>query len=362
MLDAGVSVNVRVANPVEPRPRPAIDEIHRMVRFPTFFWADPSDSDISTFGPPGATRDNTVFFKLGSAQNIFAISNPELEEDATLRYSPGGVPGPVEPQDGEYSLAPFLDLTFTLRDWLARDKPSSAAISLTGTPSRDTPIHEILTTLLQAYVDSNESLAKASSDDLFAPYVLDRYDLSLNVRIRADGSLAEKKEDEQFRLVIDATTKNGPPPVISVDLMPPDFLIGGSLFDAFFSAFLDPSGVQALASELHITPAESLRPFIADAKSTAVIFRIDRDEDHDDDVVVLSGNLRGTQTTLIIKASFRVNADKDPPSVRLLNDEIRILKISGDGEPTGEIPFRFVKYYLLLASGLRHWLAALGRW
>jgi len=361
MLDANVSLNVRIANTQEPRPRPAVENIHRRVRFPTFFWADPSASEITTFGPPGATRENTIFFKLGSGENIFAISNPELGKKATLRYSPERIPGPVEPQNGKYSLAPFLDLTATLRNWLLLDKPSSAAIELEGTPSKDTPVHEILTALLQAYVDSNDSLAKSPADDLFLPYVIDRYDFSLNVRLRADGSLAESKEEEQFRLILDASTKNGPPPVTSVDLLPPDFLIGGALFDAFFSALQPPGAVQALADALGINPG-FVRPFIADAKSTAIIFRIDRDEDEDEDVMVLSGELLGSPTTLIVRALFRVKAEKDPPTVELNEDSVEILRITGAGPPTGPIPFKFVSYYLLLASGLRHWLAALGQW
>ena len=361
MLDASVSLNVRIANTQEPRPRPAIEDIHRLVRFPTFFWVNPSDAEITTFGPPGATRGNTIFFKLGSGENIFAISNPELGKKATLRYSPQRIPGQVEPQDGKYSLAPFIDLTLTLRDWLLKDKPASAAIELVGAPSKDTPVHAILTALLQAYVDSNESLATAPSDDLFLPYVIDRFDFSLNVRLRADGSLAEKKEEEQFRLVLDASTKSGPPPVTSVDLLPPDFLISGALFDAFFSALQPPSAVQALADALGINPG-FVRPFIADAQSTAIIFRIDRDDDLDEDVMVLSGQLTGSPTTLIVKASFRVRAEKDPPTVELDEDTVEILKITGAGPPTGPIPFKFVSYYLLLASGLRHWFAALGQW
>src|SRR5215510_347620 len=169
MLDAGISLNVRIANMLEPRPKPVIEDIHRMVRFPTFFWTNPSDSEIKTFGPPDATRENTIFFKLGSGQNILAISNPELGKKATLRYSPERIPGPVETQNGKYSLVPFLDLTWTLRDWLTQEKPSSAAIRLLGAPSNDTPVHEILTALLQAYVDSSESLANSASDDLFLP-------------------------------------------------------------------------------------------------------------------------------------------------------------------------------------------------
>jgi hypothetical protein len=362
MLEANVSMGVRVANPIEPRPKPGIEDVQRMVRFPTFFWVDPSDSEVSVFGPPGSTKKNTVFFKLGPAgQNILAILNPESGKKAMLRYSPKAIAGQVEPQSGKYSLAPFLDLTWTIRDWLAQNKPASAAVKLDGVPSRDTPVHEILTALLQAYVDSSETLAKSFSNDLFVAYLIDSYKIALNLRLRADGSLAEKKEDEQFRLMVHATTTAGPPPVTSVDLGPPDFLIDGKLFDAFFSALRPPSAMQALAERLGIDPG-FLRPFVVDAKANAVIFRIKRAKDHDDDIMVLSGQLLGVETTLIIEASFLVKPEKDPPTVELDEGSIEILKITGGGPPVGQIPFGFVSYYLLLANGLRHWLASLEQW
>jgi hypothetical protein len=361
MLAASVSLNVRVANPLEPRPSPAIDDIRRRVRFPAFFWVNPSDDEIKTFGPPGATAANTVFFKLGSGRNVLAISNPETGKKATLRYSPGGVPGPVEPQNGKYSLAQFVDFTWTIRDWLARGKPSSTAIELTGPPSQDAPVRQILTALLQAYVDSSASLAASPANPLFVSYVIDGYDLSLNLRVREDGSLAEKKEEEAFRVIIAATTKPGPPPVVSVDLEPPDFLIDGKLFEAFFSAFTPPDPLRRLAKAAGTQPGP-MGLFLSRARSTATIFRIARRDDRDDDLLVLSGDL-GAPTTLVIKASFKVKTEKDPPSVELAGDDIEVLKIVGNAsDPSAKIPFDFVEYYLLLASSLRHWLDALGRW
>jgi hypothetical protein len=79
--------------------------------------------------------------------------------------------------------------------------------------------------------------------------------------------------------------------------------------------------------------------------------------------MILSGELAGSPTTLVIKALFVVKTEKDPPSVEVDEDSIEILKIVGNaGDPSAKIPFRFVNYYLLLASSLRHWLAVLGRW
>jgi hypothetical protein len=148
----------------------------------------------------------------------------------------------------------------------------------------------------------------------------------------------------------------------SVDLEPPDFLISGDLFDAFFSAFTAPDPLDDLAHAAGVNSG-FLRLFLARSKATASIFRIARREKFDDDLLILSGELTGSPTTLVIKASFSVNAEKDPPSVELKNEPIRVLKIVGDiNDPSAKIPFEFVEFYLLLASSLRHWLAALGRW
>ena len=362
MLAAGVSLTFRVANPLESRPRPAIEDVRRLVRFPSFFLANPTQEQLTRFAPPGATKENTVMFRLGSGKNTLAITNPELGKKATLRYSRGEVPGPVEPQDGKYSLAQFVDLASTIRDWLANDKPSSAATELTGPPSEDTAVHQILTALLQAYVDSSDGLASAIVKDPFIAYVIEGYELSLNLRVREDGSLAEKKEEEAFRVIVDAAVTPGPPPTISVDLEPPDFLISGNLFDAFFSALTPEGPVRALAKAAQVNPG-FMRLFIAGAKQTATIFRIERDGKRDVDLMILSGELTGSPTTLVIKASFMVKTEKDPPSVELDEDSVEILKIVGNAsDPTAQIPFRFVDYYLLLASSLRHWLIALGRW
>ena len=216
--------------------------------------------------------------------------------------------------------------------------------------------------MLQAYVDSSDGLASAVVKDPFIAYVIEGYKLSLNLRVRADGSLAEKKEEEAFRVIVEAAVTPGPPATISVDLEPPDFLISGDLFDAFFSALTPEGPVRALAKAAQVQPG-FMRLFIAGAKQTATIFRIERDGKRDVDLMILSGELTGSQTTLVVKASFKVKMEKDPPSVELDEDSVEILKIVGNAsDPTAQIPFRFVDYYLLLASSLRHWLIALGRW
>ena len=362
MLDATVSLAIRVASPIEPQPAPAIHEIQRRVTYPTFLLPDPTDAEIALFGPPGSTRDNTVFFKLGSSgENILAILNPELGKNAKLRYSPKGVPGAVEPKDGKYSLRPFLDLTSTIRDWLAQKKPTVTGTQMTGTPMQTTVVHEILTALLQAYVDSNQALKTPEMMDVFQQYLIGKYEFALKLRLKADGSLAEKKEEEQSQLMIDGSINSGTPPVASVVVEAPDFLVDGPLFDAFFSSLTPPSAVDAIAGELHLHP-NFVRPFLHSAKEGAAIFRSGHEDGRDQDILVLTGNLTGSPSVVIINAEFRVNVDRDPPKVELFVGSVRAVRFEGPDPGSEVIRFEFIKYYILLASSIHRWLGALRQW
>ena len=362
MLDARVSVSIRATSPIEQQRTPALDEIQRRVKYPTFFWTDPTDAEVTLFGPPGATRENAVFFKLGgSGENILGIMNPELGKRATLRYSPKRIPGAVEPSNGKYSLRPFLDLTLTIRDWLAQNKPTTTATQIGGTPMQTTVVHEILTAFLQAYVDSNKALKTPEMMEVFQEYLIGKYEFALKLRLTADGSLAEKKEEEQFQLVIDAGIGSATPPVVSVVVEAPDFLVDGPLFDAFFSSLTPPGAVQAIADELHLNPA-FVRRFLIAAKSGATIFRSGREDGRDRDIMVLSGDLTGSPSVVIINAEFKVDADRNPPRVELFENSVNTARFVGSDPGSAVIGFEFIEYYILLASSIRRWLGALRQW
>lgn len=362
MLDATISLSIRAASPIEQQPTPALHEIQRRVRYPAFLWTDPTDAEVTLFGPPGTTRENTVFFKLGSAgDNILGIMNPELGKRATLRYSPKRIPGAIEPSNGKYSLRPFLDLTWTIRDWLSNNKPSTTATLMVGTPMQTTVVHQILTALLQAYVDSNKALKTPEMMEVFQEYLIGKYEFALKLRLKADGSLAERKEEEQFQLVIDAGISSATPPVASVVVEAPDFLVDGPLFEAFFSSLTPPGAVQAIADELRLNPA-FVRPFLTAAKSGAAIFRSGREDGRDRDIMVLSGDLTGSPSVVIINAEFKVNADRDPPRVELIESSVNAERFVGSDPGSAVIDFEFIKYYLLLASSIRRWLGALREW
>lgn len=362
MLDATVSLSVRTTTPIEQQLTPALHEIQRRVMYPTFLWTNPTDAEIALFGPPGATLGNTVFFKLGSsAENILGIMNPELGKRATLRYSPKGVPGAVEPSNGKYSLRPFLDLTSTIRDWLSRNKPTTTATQLVGPPMQTTVVHEILNAFLQAYVDSNKALKTPEMMDVFQKYLIGKYQFALKLRLRADGSLAERKEEEQFQLVIDAGISSATPPIASVVVEAPDFLVDGPLFDAFFSSLTPVGPVQAIADALRLNPG-FVRPFLTAAKPGAAIFRSGRKGDRDRDIMVLSGDLAGSPSVVIINAEFTVDADRNPPRVELLESSVNAVRFIGPDPGSAVIGFEFIEYYLLLASSIRRWLGALREW
>jgi hypothetical protein len=197
--------------------------------------------------------------------------------------------------------------------------------------------------------------------EVFQEYLIGKYEFALKLRLKADGSLAEKKEEEQFQLVIDAGISSATPPVASVVVEAPDFLVDGPLFDAFFSSLTPPSAVEAIADELDLNPG-FVRPFLIAAKSGAAIFRSGRDDGRDRDILVLSGNLTGSPSVVIITAEFEVDADRNPPRVELLEDSVNAKRFDGLDPGSAVIGFEFIEYYILLASSIRRWLGALRQW
>jgi hypothetical protein len=367
MLDALVSLALRAASMVEPAPILTTNDIRRLIKVPSFLWMNVTENEVASFGPPETTRQNTVFFRIGEGgQDVLAIKNPEAGKKATLRYSPGGVPGQVEPKNGKYSLRPFMDLTRTLRDWLAQEKPAFLTLENIGPPADDTTVHRILTKLLQAYVDSSNALVPTdAADDTPLPlqqsYRIPSYDVTLKLRLKADGTLAQKEKEEQFQLAADVTLSADAIPSAMVTLGPPDFLVSGPLYDAFFSELQTPAAVEAIADAMHIN-AGFLRPFFASARPASAIFRVNRGPDNDRDILVLPGQLFGEPTTVIIEAEFRVNAKKEPPTVELQNAALQVITLKGGDPGSVQINFDYVEYFLLLARTIWFWVGALGQW
>ncbi|HEX7312731.1 MAG TPA: hypothetical protein VF297_02360 [Pyrinomonadaceae bacterium] len=362
MLEALVTLELHSAPVSEPTPVLSVEEITRLVTIPAFMWVDLTEADAAKFGPPGATPLNTVFFRLGAeGKDVFAVKSPETGKKATLLYSPGGVPGEVEPKGGKYSLRPFLEMVRTLRDWIAQEKPAFETYKGVGLPTEDTPVHEILTRLLQAYVVSHNSLKPdAAPPPLRQSYRIAGYGATLKMRLKADGTLAQKKEEEQFQLAVEMKLTTGETPTASVTLAPPDFLIAGPLYDAFFSELEAPAGYEAIARAGNI-PVSEVRKFLAAARPGSAIFRVSRGSDSDTDILVLTGGtLSGGPATLIVEAEFAVNVKDGPPTVRLKNRP-RVTKLEGDAA-SFKTDYDGAEYFLRLARGMWLWVQTLGRW
>lgn len=367
MLEAVVALALRAASEAEPAPVLTLGDIRRLIKVPAFLWVEVTEDEAASFGPPEATRLNTVFFRLGDGgRDVLAVKNPESGKKATLRYSPGGTQGRVEPVKGRYSLRPFLDMTLTLRDWLAQEKPAFLTLESAGPPADEATVHRILTTLLQAYVDSNNALAPTGVPDDTPPplrqsYRISSYDVTLKMRLKADGTLAQKEEEEAFQLAADVKLAEEPTRTAAVTLGPPDFLVSGPLYDAFFGELETPLAVEAIAGAMHIN-AGFLRPFFASARPASAIFRVNRGPDNDRDILVLPGQLFGEPTTVIVEAEFLVNAKKEPPSVELVNAAPRVVTLKGGDPGDSDVNYDYAEYFLLLARTIWLWVRALGEW
>ena len=78
--------------------------------------------------------------------------------------------------------------------------------------------------------------------------------------------------------------------------------------------------------------------------------------------MVLSGDLVGSPSVVIINAEFKVDADRTPPRVELMESSVNAERFVGSDPGSAVISFEFIEYYILLASSIRRWLGALREW
>jgi hypothetical protein len=367
IFDASVSFNVNTVSDLGPPELPvAIENLQVSFRLPSFLIAFPTREQLDKFGfGADSTSKNTVLLALGPAHSDFlAVMNPETGKKASVRYSPAGVPGPVEPKNGKYSLVWVLAFVRTLGTWVASDLQDSDARHVVLT-SDETSVAGVVYFLLKAFAQSNQALLQPDKAVLQLPeifqktYFVNQYQADIKLRLRPDGTLADADSPDTSQLTLNVRVRDSQPPAAEITAVPNELSISGPLRDAFVHALQFDVMRSTWASLLHVNQG-FVGPFFDSAAATAAVFRIARDKSVDIDVVVLTGELQGTLKTVVLTAQFRVNASHDPPKVSVLNEEsIEILAMApGDG---GNVVVGFdpVKFILTFLTNIRHWIGEL---
>lgn len=238
--------------------------------------------------------------------------------------------------DGQWPLRPFLELFRSLRAWLAEELPSGPEFPVRPfTPDEAQEGRQVLFDLLECWRQTQELLAQAEpftapatpptvADCLRTPFGITGFLGELELRVRADGTLAEANDNEttQVRLRAELVESEGHWQV-RLGVRPPDFLVAGQRFEALrhhFAATLAKKVYAELrAAQLPVFP-EEVPTFIRDGASEAMVLRTARQGDEDRELLVLQGVL------------------VDRPVVVLLEDWVRLTpqgpkQVKRDGSP-----------------------------
>ncbi|HZD30069.1 MAG TPA: hypothetical protein VE779_00255 [Candidatus Angelobacter sp.] len=367
IFDATVSFQVNSVSDLGPPDSPSkIDGLRVSFRLPSFLVAFPTRDQLDKFGFGAAsTQQNTSLLALGPEHSDYlAVMNPEKGKDASIRFSPAGVPGLVEPKNGKYSLAWVLSFVQTLSSWVASDLQGSAARHIVLT-SDETTVAGVIFYLLQAFVQSNQALLQPGDAVRQLPevfqktYCVNQYQADIKLRLRPDGTLADADVPDTSQLTLSIRVNDTRPPAAEITAVPNELSIAGPLRDAFLRALQFDVMRSTWARLLHVNQG-FVGPFFDSAAETAAIFRIARDKSLDTDVAVLTGELQGALKTVVLTAQFKVNAAADPPKVGLPDeDSIIMLAIApGDGGNVvvGYDPVKFVVNFL---TNLHRWMGDL---
>ncbi len=303
-LDATTSLSLLGAWGLEPLGPLEQKTFHRIVYFPVFLNANPSGDFANTFKPDGADASQTIFFRLGKdGTNILAVASPELGKKALLRYSPGGVPGMSS--KNKYPLQAFVDLSMTLRDWVAAGAKIGSPIQVAGPAPRPSASQQILTGFVEAYARCINAVRIDSSaiSPLDQRFRISDYSVQLEMALAADGSLAERSKDEKARLGVKLTIAGTDPTTVQAVSAMPNFIVSGQLYDEIF----DSLGRSMEAAKFGSVLGEDkvvVMAFADSARSRSAILKSGSANGSTKLLMVLSGEMKGFPKLVIASATY----------------------------------------------------------
>lgn len=379
VLDTNISFRVAAVSRFEqPTPITAESIIKRIV-LPAFIKTQPSKQELKDFAPQGATQENTLFLTIGpQRKNLLAVMNPEkhnlvgiTEPDwwPSLQYSPNGIPGAVEPDNGKYSLKPFLDLTETLRSWVKEGFDVGLDMTFNvDSLGYQSDVRHILKTIIKAYSDafSQVRMRETSQSKLLLALaggyeVLD-FQARVVLRLRPDGSIASDNKQDPFQLLmLVRMIRERDKMKARVAIGPPDFLVSGALYAAFLEALQQKEALAEITSQLQSSP-EEVKRLLRTFAELGVIFRIKRENDGDTDILVLPDVDSGKSAALMLRGKFVVEAAKEPAHVKLRKGTIHNLLSNEPNREASSVDLEdleTVRYFLRLLDNIKRWIGVL---
>jgi hypothetical protein len=352
MLDATASITILGTWDLEPTDPLTPENVHRLAQFPTFLNLNPSDDFANTYKPVGANASQTIFFALGfGGRNILAVANPEQGAKALLRYSFAGEPG-IPPKKG-FPLSAFVDLSWTMRDWLAVGAPMGTSIPVHAPDIDQTKPQQILSSFVEAYGRCVNALR--SDMGAFAPldqrFRVGAYSVSITIPLAEDGTIARDKDDQRSALGMRLTSVSGDPIVATATLATPDFIISGDLYGEIFNVLSEPEQAEMLGAQIGKS-GPLVIGFCQSARPNAAIFKIGADDGTLKLLMVLSGVMQGYPEIMVVRADYD----------GIFEDFLFVEEYEGDISKIVVSYADVGQWFFPLIAGIRFWVNELLTW
>ena len=338
-LDVLVETSIRLGLPDEaPLGAPDPSQVH--VRYPDFFVSDLNEEEFVKFTPPGSTRKNALVLKVG--ETLGGFLGVRFGEKNQILYSPNKMPGRV--QSGPYSLQPFLELIAAIRNWSKSGSPGGEYIQV-GVSSQGTVVREIVNKVIEGYTACCEALATRPLIPLPGmegdSYQIAEYGADLELKLRIDGSLSEKPEQERFCIQLRLRVENSNKPVVEGILAPARLFVSGPLYDSFLENLASFGGSAYLANMLGPLIREDsyevrrlrAQEFARSAHADSSILLAGSGLDADLYLLLLRGSLYEVPVTLLSVAEFNTESPEEV-SWNLEGIMMRLAGFAGDSNTT----------------------------
>lgn len=330
---------------------------------PPFLVLRPTTEELTRYAPAGTTAENGILFRVGPGERepyVLGIRDPEAEQHAAAVYTAQT----RQPLDS-WQAAPFLALIETLRSYVAEETKATleAELSLPSDPSKASDVHAAIYYFAQGYQSLTAEIARVHAEPLAPPlsaleprYEALDYSADIALCVDRNGYFATAAEPQPVSIGMHMTVgRELGGMVIRITLKPPDFLIAGSLRDAFLGQLRSslPLGV---LQPLGLQQGSAWTDFLDSARERAVVFRIGRDKNKDIDVVVLPGAGRDGLRTFILRTSAVVDVNAQPIDVKLSGITVIYDSVAGSH---GRLDDPTVAYFMRLAGAFKSWLSVL---
>lgn len=344
------------------------------LRLPAFIDLAPSLDERVRYAPSEAAADSLVLFRIGpGAGHRLAIAlDEDLEESDVVYFD-----GVRHDLGGAWLARPFVELAAAIRGWLAELQaasgplPSENILELDlGQARPDNDALRVIHTIVAAYSETEAALpirppppgslaaalvtggsdADLGQAGLLPGYEIAGYRADVQLRLGPDGLISSEGEAVSLAMQL-AVARRASGLVIDIALLPPDFLLTGTLFSQFVEALRSQAPGRDFPPDL--ASAATWSDLVRSAQAEIAIFRIERREEVDEELIVLpSRGGSGGERVLLLSVDAVIDRSTPVPRVKLSKLRLRYDSTSDADQAIDEATAR---YFLRLAQSLHTW-------